>query len=109
MPTKPRRSNAMFPLPSFLLASAWDAGNMAMRKAGRTKWSRADFNAAAATQDRLVRACWGNKSDTDRNICFIRFQMAQQMERRGDIDMRSDLTEVHRVINEAIAAYREAA
>lgn len=102
-------AKALFPLPSFLLASAWDAGNAAMRKAGRTKWSRADYNAAAATQDRLTRACWGNKADADKNLCFIRFQIAREMERRGDLDMSSDLNETHRLIDDALAAQFAAA
>jgi hypothetical protein len=28
------------------MACGWDAGNRSMREAGRTKWSRADFNAS---------------------------------------------------------------
>lgn len=34
----------------------WDAGNESMRKAGRTVWSQADYNAAANEANRLFRA-----------------------------------------------------
>ena len=34
-------------------AASWDAGNRSMRRHGRTKWSRADFNTAAREFNRL--------------------------------------------------------
>jgi len=34
-------------------AAAQDAGNNSMRKAGRSKWSKADYNAACATFAKL--------------------------------------------------------
>lgn len=37
-------------------AAGWDAGNASMRKAGRTKWNRADYNLAARTTNRLLDA-----------------------------------------------------
>lgn len=40
--------------PALAFAAACDAANARMRKAGRTKWNRADYNAAARTQNRLV-------------------------------------------------------
>ena len=36
-------------------ASGHDAGNMSMRKAGRSKWNRDDFNLAAETTNSLRR------------------------------------------------------
>lgn len=39
---------------SMVYAAGQDAANAAMRKAGRTKWSREDYNLAAATFDRLA-------------------------------------------------------
>jgi hypothetical protein len=35
-------------------AAGWDAGNRAMREAGRTAWSADDYNAAAREYERLV-------------------------------------------------------
>jgi hypothetical protein len=35
-------------------AAAWDAGNRSMREAGRTAWSRADYDAAVNELDRLL-------------------------------------------------------
>lgn len=40
---------------AMVYAAGHDAGNRSMRKAGRTKWSRADYNAAAAEFARLVK------------------------------------------------------
>lgn len=39
---------------SIAMAAARDAGNRAMRAAGRTVWSRADYNAMAAEFARLA-------------------------------------------------------
>lgn len=77
---KGRQSNGspINPLPSLIRASAWDAGNFSMRDAGRSKWSRKDFNTAAATQERLIRACYSRPTDTDPRLCYIRFGIAEQ-------------------------------
>ena len=37
-------------------AAAWDAGNQHMRKAGRNKWNRQDWNAMCVEFDRLMGA-----------------------------------------------------
>lgn len=37
-------------------AAGWDAGNASMRKAGRSVWSRADYNAAARKANQLFKA-----------------------------------------------------
>ena len=38
---------------AMIYAASRDAGNRSMRAAGRTKWNRADFNAAAKEFARL--------------------------------------------------------
>jgi hypothetical protein len=98
------RGRAITPLPSLLRASAHDAANMAMRKAGRTAWSEDDYNVACETQERLIRACYGSPRDhNDPNRCYIRFGVAEQMERAGQINLSSDINEIHRLIDEALA------
>lgn len=37
-------------------AAGWDAGNASMRKAGRSVWSRADYNAAARKANQLFKS-----------------------------------------------------
>lgn len=91
---KPSR-NTIIPLPSLIRASAWDAGSNSMRKAGRTKWSRVDRQAAADTQDRLIRACYGREWDRPTsNLPFIRFQIAEQMQKAGRFTLDSDFREI---------------
>jgi hypothetical protein len=87
-----RHSNALTPVPSWIRASAWDAGNMHMRKAGRAKWNIDDWNVAAATQDRLIKGCYGRASDhNEPNLCYIRFSLAEQMEKAGRFPLRGDM------------------
>jgi hypothetical protein len=102
-------SGAMTPLPSLIRASAWDAGNNSMRAAGRTKWSRKDFNAAAATQERLVHACYGRDTDTDPRRCYIRFAVAEQMQANGDLCLGDDWPSTIDAIDEALDAPAEQA
>lgn len=94
--------NTMNPLPSLLRASAQDAGNQQMRDANRKKWSNKDWNMAAATQERLVRACYALPTDTDDKLCYIRFSIAESWQRQGCIDLYSDwslvMTEIERVL-----------
>jgi hypothetical protein len=45
--------------PDMAYASGRDAGNVRMRKAGRTTWNRADYNHAANVTNRLLLACEG--------------------------------------------------
>lgn len=104
MARKAKSQSGMNPLPSLLRASAWDAANARMRAAGRSKWTRGDYNEAARTQERLIRACYGRKSDQDKNIVYIRFQIAEQMQREGLFDLQSDMTAVHEYIEQALAA-----
>jgi hypothetical protein len=47
----------------FAMAAAQDAGNRAMRAAGRHAWARADFDVACATFDRL----WDAKANAPRS------------------------------------------
>jgi len=89
----------MNPLPSFIRASAWDAANMAMRKAGRSKWSKTDYNHACSTQERLVKNLYGKPSDHNQpELCYIRFQIADQLERAGQFSHKSKLPEVYATI-----------
>lgn len=96
---------AMNPLPSLIRASAQDAANMQMRKACRKAWSRADADRAAEVQERLVRACYGRPGDHNQpDTCFIRFQIAEQMERRGEFNLKSKTSEILAAIDTALAA-----
>jgi hypothetical protein len=95
---------AIAPLPSLIRASAHDAASMAMRKANRKKWSRDDFNLAVSTQERLIRACYGKEGDNQPEYCYIRFQIAEQMERAGEFHLKSDLTTIMARIDDILAA-----
>lgn len=64
------------PKPSFLRASATDAGNMSMRRAGRTRWNADDWNLMVETLDRLVTAIFGPGIEGR-----FAFQMAERTER----------------------------
>jgi len=93
------------PLPSLIRASAWDAGNFRMRKANRSKWNRGDFNEAAQTQERLIRACYGYEIDgPDSKWCFIRFQIAESMERAGQFQLGDDMKKIWKAIDLTLAA-----
>ena len=105
MARKAKSQSGMNPLPSLLRASAFDAANMRMRAAGRSKWNRDDYNEAARTQERLIRACYGRAGDANNpNIVYIRFQIAEQLERAGQFDLWTDVTEVHTYIDQVLAA-----
>lgn len=83
---------ALNPLPKYIRASAQDAGNASMRKGCRSAWDKDDYNAACDTQDRLIRSLYGLPSDGNQpDRCFIRFQIAEQLERAGKIDVHSDI------------------
>lgn len=89
------------PLPSLIRASAHDAGSMNMRANGRKKWNDDDWNAMCETQDRLIRNIYGKPQDhNEPNWCFIRFQIAEQMEKRGEFGLKSGLKEILRHIDE---------
>ena len=93
------------PLPSLLRASAWDAGNARMQKAGRSVWTRGDYNEAARIQNRLVRACYARKDDPENSpLPFIRFGIAEQMQREGVFTLTSKMEHVHAAIDHLIAA-----
>ena len=94
---------AFNPLPSLLRASAWDAGNMNMREAGRSKWNDDDWNAAASTQERLIRSCYGRDRENEPNMCYIRFQVAEQLEKAGHFNTSTVLASFHRVIDMIVA------
>lgn len=67
---------ALPPHPRYLRASAQDAGNMSLRRAGRTAWSQEDAERAAATLHRLISGCYG---EGDAGI--IAFMAAERAER----------------------------
>jgi invasion protein IalB len=95
---------ALIPLPSFLRASAQDAGNAHMRKACRTKWNNEDWNVMCDTQDRLIRSCYGRPGDHNQpDMCFLRFQIAEKMERQGKFSIKSDLAEIHAAVEAEMA------
>jgi hypothetical protein len=95
---------AFSPLPSFLRASAQDKANAAMRKAGRAKWNDDDYNVAAATLDRLIRSCYGRPGDHNQpDMCFLRFQLAERMEKAGGFHHDSKLPDIAAIIDEAMA------
>jgi hypothetical protein len=98
-----RRTKGMNPLPSLLRASAWDAGNISMRTHGREKWNEDDWNAAAATQERLIKACYGRDEDhNEPNRCYLRFGVAERMEKSRRFQLDSDLSAIMREIDGAL-------
>lgn len=97
-------SSAINPVPSWIRASAWDAGNMHMRKAGRTKWNLDDWNVAAETQNRLINSCYGRASDhNEPNLCYIRFSLAEKIEKAGRFPFKGSLTAVMAEIDAVLA------
>lgn len=100
--------NALNPLPSLIRASAQDAVTMRKQRAGKglsTPWTRADYNHAAATQERLVLACYGRPYDrTGSKLPFIRFQIAEQYERNGEFTLSSDFEAVSEAIDTSLVA-----
>lgn len=92
---------ALNPLPSFLRASAQDAANMQMRAADRQKWNDDDWNKAAETLERLVRACYGREGENEPDRCFIRFQLAEKLEREGKLSSATKIAEFERIVKEA--------
>ena len=91
--------NTVLPLPSLIRASAWDAGNASAQRACRKVWSRADYNAAARTQNRLVSAVYGKGPKG-----CIKFSIAEQMERAGMLSLTMKATEFFDTINAAYEA-----
>lgn len=87
--------NALNPLPSLLRASAFDAANMQMRAEGRKVWSEADSDLAASTLERLITSCYGRTGDANEpRRKYIRFSLAEQLERQGDFSLSSDSREI---------------
>ncbi len=100
--------NTMNPLPSFIRASAWDAGNASMTNGGRTNWDWTDFTVASAEHERLVGLSYARPND-ERHDRYIRFQIAEQMERAGLFTNTSSMTDIHRQIDVAMQNLNEAA
>lgn len=79
-------ARSLLPLPSFIRASAQDAGDMSMRAAGRSRWNNDDWNRMCEVQDRLIRSTYGSERDhNDPDMCFIRFQHAERLEKAGKL------------------------
>jgi hypothetical protein len=97
-------SKAMNPLPSLIRASAQDAANAQMRAANRKKWDEADYDLACATQRRLTLACYGKPGENQREMAFIRFQVAEQWQRKGLIGLDSQWDDVLAEIDRALSA-----
>lgn len=100
--------NIMIPLPSVIRASAWDAGNAHMHRAGRTKWAWDDFTAASAEHERLVAVSYARPND-QRHHRYVRFQIAEQMERAGLFTSASSMTDILRQIDQAMEGLNEPA
>lgn len=98
-----RTSGTMNPLPSLIRASAWDAGNDAMRAAGRKVWAAKDRDAAGECQERLIRACFARAADTDPREAYIRFGYAEAMEKAGMLTLYTK--SFHDVLDASYAAY----
>lgn len=97
--------NTINPLPSLIRASAIDAADMQMRKACRQAWNEGDAAIAADTLDRLVRTCYGRLCDHNQpDMCFIRFTLAEQMERRGEFSLFSDIFTINAAIDRLLDA-----
>lgn len=95
---------ALNPLPSFIRASAQDAANLQMRKANRTKWNEDDWNLMCETQERLIRSCYGSPRDhNEPNWCFIRFSIAERMEKAGEFSHTSKMPEINAAIEAALS------
>jgi len=73
-----------------------------MRRAGRTKWSRKDANAAAAELERLVAGCYGKGIEG-----WARFSAAAGLERAGMLSLRMSAREINALIDEALAGEYE--
>jgi hypothetical protein len=70
-------------------ASATDAGNRSMRKAGRSAWSRVDYNAAAKEFKRL----WGKKSNPGKGFSVVQGRAQAEVKPEGQawiVYMRGD-------------------
>lgn len=103
--TPSRRSAAMNPLPSLIRAAAWDAAENSARHAGRHAWAETDYNEACATQERLIDACYGRQDeDPDSPRRYIRFSLAEQMERAGTFTLSSDFAAISVAIDQALDA-----
>lgn len=103
--SRPRRraNGGLMPLPSFIRASGHDAAANRMRAACRKKWNRGDWNAMCGELDRLIRACYGRPTDAaDSEWPFVRFSIAENLERAGHFHLDSDFDAISAFIDEQI-------
>lgn len=98
-------TTAINPLPSLIRAAAWDAASSSARRAGRAAWSEDDYNEACSTQERLITACYARKGEGAGDPRrYIRFSIAEQMERNGTFTLSSDITAISAAIDHALDA-----
>ena len=79
-----------------------------MHRAGRTKWAWDDFTAASAEHERLVAVSYARPND-QRHHRYVRFQIAEQMERAGLFTSASSMTDILRQIDLAMEGLNEPA
>lgn len=90
-------SVALPPLPSFIRASAYDAGNFSMRRACRTVWSEDDYDAAADALDELVSTCYGAGIEGK-----CRFSVAEALERNGYLTIGMSVKEMRELVESSM-------
>lgn len=95
---KAATTSGMSPLPSLLRASAHDAGDASMRKAGRKIWSRDDLEAAGDELSNLIAACYGEGVEGR-----VRFGYAEAMQKAGLLTLY--IKDFYGTFNAAFAAY----
>lgn len=92
-------ATAQLPLPSLIRACAWDAGNNSMQNGGRTKWSRADYSAAASLQNKLIAQCYGEGPTG-----FIKFGIAEALQHAGVLTLGMKAKDFFSTIDRAFEA-----
>ena len=79
-----------------------------MRNGGRSQWDWTDFTVASAEHERLVGQAYAQPND-QRHHRYLRFQIAEQMERAGLFTKESLMADIHRQIEQALPSLNEAA
>jgi len=92
------------PFPSMVRASAWDVGNARMRKAGRTQWTRGDYNAAARFQQSVIEKCFAVEGGGYPEAC-IKFSIAEALQRAGHLPLGMKSKAFFATIDQAYADY----
>lgn len=96
--------SVMNPLPSLIRASAHDAASRRMRAENRSKWNEGDWDLMCETQERLIRNLYGKDTDSNQpDMCFLRFQIAERLERAGQFRLDSKVPEIFARIETALS------